>query len=193
MNWIKDKLLQVAVLVILIGTIWIQREQIALIRADQVRLDNNISQLMAAEITGSSVLQLKLSELKDYMSERTDSIIEAMGVKPKWVKEIAHITNTYYNTDTNIVVTTPTNLPGLYPWRDQEDKCFEVSGFVAVSDTSVDVGVTERKYNAVTDYILVGKPELKFLGIRFRKEDLYLKVSSDCGTSTVQKINVSNK
>lgn len=190
MGWIKDKGLQLFMLVLLIGTLLWQRDQIGLLKAEQKRIGSNLNQVLTAQETGASVVQVKLDELENYLDKRTDSIIAVMGIKPKWIKEIAHITNNYYNNDTTIVETTQSNIPGVYNWRDTTDKCFTVGGFVKVMEKDVDVGLTEKAYNAQVDYVLVGKPEVKILGIRFRKGELYLKVSSDCGTSTVNKIDV---
>lgn len=138
---------------------------------------------------------LTLSEFKEYMDIKTDSILKVVNIKPKNVTQVTNY-NTYY-ADTTITEIKPEYEPktGTYSFIDKQG-CFEFSGFIEVIDTLPKLSVKNRAfYQDFTEIEYYEKDTIHFIGLNFvkwwqKKQITYTLVDNCTGDQRVKKFNI---
>jgi len=137
-------------------------------------------------------LSLKLSELDDKHKAMVDSLSEIIDEKPK---EIIRYTNVYIK-DTiidTVYVSLNKESDTTYTFLESKD-CFTVGGNIYVKDSIPSLTITKLEYNNDITYIVyLERQPWTFLWIEtklFGKKEANLEVISDCGSVTVEDVEL---
>lgn len=150
----------------------------------------NVKELLQ-ENTRRTELILTYQQAQEVNTLRLDSLVKAMGIKPKTV--VKTIEKTVIQTDT-IVKEIQVLVKGKDRWEiSDKDKCFDWKGVAYLKDDSLKVDrVLFDYHNKTTDIYYKERPG-KFLFIRYGKKKIYVKSVSECGESYTREISIVKK
>lgn len=187
------------VIAILLGLLGVTYSQMRKQRSEAIRWEHNYEQ--ASEKV--SRIELTYREFKDQATEREDSLLKQLDIKPKQVEKIVYIENTYTNTDTtpipfiitgeeSIIIDKPIKLKFV-----ANIDCLSVSGNVYSKDVNSTMEISSIAYKNDFNYVAYWKRrEWRLLGINtriFGKKQGELKVTSTCGETIVKEIDIIKK
>lgn len=144
-----------------------------------------------------TLIQLELGEFKNVMDSKTDSILKASKIKPKWVKSVTEITNNYIDTTYNITNIKETGYR-KWEWTDTVG-CIDVIGDVILTDSIPEVAVKSKTFNNTSTFIEYrNRAKYSFPSKRFRlwdwrlfgRKESKLKEISECGEVKFHKVEV---
>lgn len=147
-----------------------------------------------------SKVELTLKEFKEQSSEREDSLLNLLNIKPKQVERIIYVENKIEVKDTvkievesNKQNTSP--LLGIYPFKKQVS-CISLEGY-AISANKPEIYLTYIKSNSKISYVAYKqrkKRKILFFNTRFLgKKETKLEVKNSCGKIEVLEIDIIKK
>jgi len=157
------------------------------LKIDNTRQSENYVQLNQA----NQVLSLKIDEYSDLHtkdSEKLDSLLQVIKLKPKQIKSATVINTIYKDTTIEKIVYLPvqkqTDSSYIIPIT-TDNGCWGLKGQILTKDPDSKFKVTERTANNSAQ--LVVTPQKRFLFWTIRKEKY--QAFSDCGEVTFTQIN----
>ena len=146
-----------------------------------------------------SRVQMTLTEFKKHSTEREDSLLKELSIKPKQVEKVIYIHTEELNNDTVQVDLTPVDtIQDVIEYNFIEPiGCSMVSGVVSTTDPNTELEITSLFTSYDYYYVAYWQREKRsILGIKtrlFGRKKAELEVHNSCGTTSVQEIEIIKK
>lgn len=158
------------------------------LKADNSRLSNNNSQLMAENKQNTDLLLTK-DEFISSMSTRLKRVLDSLQIKPKQVLKIEEKQVLIHDTIPKLVPTYPLS-DKFWKILDQE-KCWSWEGMAKLENDSLVINRIGFDYHNKTTDIFSKKLKFKFLFIKiYSKKEFVQNSISECGESTSRTITI---
>ncbi len=188
----KILIILITIIIVLCGILGVTYKRMTVHKADSIRHEQNYTQSQK----DVQRIQLSYREFKDQKSNKIDSLLHELNIKPKQIESIITIRTTYTNTDTIFVPLTQTNV-NSFEFIERID-CTEIEGSIITGLTNKpELSITNLSHNDEIDYVAYWKRrQWRLLGIKtrlFGKKLGELKVVSKCGNINVHQIDIIKK
>lgn len=169
-------------------TVNVQAKKLIKLRADNFRLEGNQFSLMS-DARQQTNLYLKEHEVTGRLKRSRDSLAAALKVKPKQIEKIVYIDNSTHDT---IPKEVPVYMTGTGGWKITDgNDCFKWSANAFLRGDSLKVErILFENNNRITQTFYRKRP-YRFLFIKYGKWNYLQKISSTCGSSTIETFNFS--
>ncbi len=172
------------------------RQKYVTAKAENIRFEFNQKQLLE-ETNQYKRLYVKKEEMVKSLTQKQDSLLKALKVKPKQVERI--VESVHHEIDTtgrtqllaindSLLQVIENNQIREYPFKDVEG-CFTFEGLVTI-DNGLHLAVTKREYTNTSTEIAYIEREKKFLGIKYGRWRGKLYINNECGEDIVKELTV---
>jgi hypothetical protein len=166
------------------ATIQIQIKSIKKLRANNIRMNGNIDQLLQ-DNAQQTALVLTQSEVTGKIKRERDSLAKALQIRPKQIEKIVYIDNSTHDT---IRISVPSIITGQDTWKIQDStKCFKWAANAFKQGDELKITRTLFEYDNRITQTFYRKRPYKFLFIKYGKWQNLQKIESECGQNTVKQ------
>ena len=185
---IRQRVIIIGVIILLFFgmgvTINIQVQSIKRLRADNIRMNQNIDQLMQ-DNAQQTILILTEKEVTGKIKRERDSLAKALQIRPKQIEKIVYIDNSTHDT---IRINVPAIITGQDTWKIQDStKCFKWAANAFKQGNELKITRTLFEYDNRITQTFYRKRPYQFLFIKYGKWQNLQKIESDCGENTVKQ------
>ncbi len=193
---IKSKLVTGLIVVIVILSAIMALSWIAILdkQKEIERLNRNQEQLLSDRDDANERFQLTLDEFRKSVKKDVDSIMKANKIKDRQLQDVTNVYNYYNSFDTTIVRPNPlvVDRDTIYPFTISKD-CYTIAGNMRVIKNQPELAITQvSQSDSIRIFGYWDRPH-KFLGIKYGKKENYVKGVSNCGETTVQRIDIKKR
>jgi hypothetical protein len=165
-------------------TINIQIKSIKRLRADNIRMNQNIDQLMQ-DNAQQTALVLTEREVTGKIKRERDSLAKALQIRPKQIEKIVYIDNSTHDT---IRINVPSIITGQDAWKIQDStKCFKWAANALKQGDELKITRTLFEYDNRITQTFYRKRPYKFLFVKYGKWQNLQRIESECGENTVKQ------